>query len=349
MTRHSLEVPRALPNSHPFAAQAASPARNPLRDPLRDPVRSYARLSARICALMRAAPVVALMGLPFAAPVFAGGGHAPAAASNNAHAGEHGGAQGAGALCQGYGPQTPRDISIHEGRNARLFTLAPPAADMNLCNIHMHTNAEHRGPGFSISAGEGPHGGYMCNNSQSLSRAELKPVIRGKGGQKGMAGVKPGDTVEVHWVFSSCAVTPGQGLGSCVSESCANPELRVESQVFLVVNDADALDFEYFTYEGTRRNGLHQPKELPGGTGAPVLFAGSTTGPKYTQSQCSPYQVTWSVRPNCAKVDIHSIHEWANRGNVFGEDHSHGVRQLVTAPELLSPIGAGARHSAAGH
>ena len=52
-----------------------------------------------------------------------------------------------------------------------------------------------------------------------------------------------GDTIEVHWVHSSCDVAPGSGLGSCMNDSCKNPQLRVESQVFLVVNDPEALDF----------------------------------------------------------------------------------------------------------
>lgn len=53
-------------------------------------------------------------------------------------------------LCQGFGPQTPRDISEAAGQNARVFTLAPSSTEMNLCNIHTHTNAEHKGPGFSV-------------------------------------------------------------------------------------------------------------------------------------------------------------------------------------------------------
>ena len=53
---------------------------------------------------------------------------------------------------------------------------------------------------------------------------------------------------------------------------------------------------------------------------------------------CSKFQVTWSVRPQCARVDIGSLHAWAAKGNVFNETSSHGVRQLVTAPELLAPI-----------
>ncbi|MDH5531522.1 MAG: delta-class carbonic anhydrase [Paracoccaceae bacterium] len=238
-------------------------------------------------------------------------------------------------LCQGFGPQTPRDISKIEGSNARIFTLAPPSTDMNLCNIHTHTNAEHKGPGFSVFAGDGENGGYKCNETDSLTAAELAEPDHADGA---FHGVKPGDTIEVHWVHSSCDVSPGEGLGSCLSDTCANPELRVETQVFLLVNDENAIDFRDFAYVGNMSGGLHQPRSLPSATGKPVVFAGSTTGPKYSQSVCSPLQVTWSVRPECAKLDINSLSEWASEDVVFNETHSHGVRQLVTAPELLSPI-----------
>jgi len=238
-------------------------------------------------------------------------------------------------LCVGYGPQTPRDIASVAGTNERLFTLAPPPSQMNLCNIHTHTNAEHKGPGFSVFAGDDEHGGYKCNETDSLTAAELEDPSHGHGA---FHGIKPGDTIEVHWVHSSCAVEPGKGLGSCLSDACANPQLRVETQVFLVVNDPKALDFGSFAYGGNVVSGLHQAKSLPTGTGEPVVFTGSTTGPKYSQSVCSPLQVTWSVRPSCAKVDVGSLYAWAEKGNVFEENHSHGVRQLVTAPELLSPI-----------
>ncbi len=106
----------------------------------------------------------------------------------------------------------------------------------------------------------------------------------------------------------------------------------------LVVNDPKALEFANFVYAGNVVGGLHQTKSLPTGTGAPVVFAGSTTGPSFTQTKCSPFQATWSVRPSCAKINVNSLHKWAANGNVFKEDHSHGVRQLVTAPELLAPI-----------
>ena len=204
---------------------------------------------------------------------------------------------------------------------------------MSLCNIHTHTNAEHKGPGYSVFVNDTDSGGYACNATASLTQAELAPA---PGSYKGVA---PGDTIEVHWVHSTCDLTPGEGLGACVPETCTDPLLRVEAQVFLVVNDESALDFTSMTYDGHRVNGLPQAKAIPTNTGTPVEFLGSTTGPSYTQQVCSPAQVTWSVRPQCAKVSIQSLHKWADEGNVFNETKSHGVRQLVTAPELLSPIG----------
>lgn len=238
-------------------------------------------------------------------------------------------------LCLEAGPQTPRDISSGVGLNDVTFPMAPPVNELNLCNIHTHTNAEHKAPGFSVFVNDSDTGGYACNETAGLTDAELRDPYDGQGAYK---GVKPGDTIEVHWVHSSCDVKPGEGLGACLTETCENPVFRVEAQAFLVVNDPDALDFNDFTYSGTTRDGFHQAKTIPGNTGEPVLFRGSTTGPAYTQSECSPLQVTWSVRPQCAKLDIGSLHSWAEQGNVFNETKSHGVRQLVTAPELLAPI-----------
>lgn len=239
-----------------------------------------------------------------------------------------------GELCLDAGPQTPRDIANVAGKNHADFEMAPSHTALNLCNIHTHTNAEHKGPGFNVFVNDSEHGGYACNDTESLTEAERKPYD----GKESYAGVKSGDTIEVHWVHTSCDVTPGPTLGSCLSDTCADPLLRVETQVFLVVNDENALDFNDYAYGTTVRNERHQAKAIPSETGEPVVFRGSTTGPKFTQSQCSPFKVTWSVRPQCAKLNIASLHKWAENGNVFEEDHSHGIRQLVTAPELLAPI-----------
>ena len=237
------------------------------------------------------------------------------------------------ALCTTMGPQTPRDISSKTGLNTTSFPMAPASTAMNLCNIHTHTNAEHKGPGFEVFVDSSDNGGYACNGTADLTEAEKAPYDGNDFGY-----VKSGDTIEVHWVHTSCDATPGEGLGACVPETCESPTLRVETQVFLVVNDRSAADFMSYAYGGNQLDGLHQPKSLPTGTGTPVVFRGSTTGPSYTQSVCSPAQVTWSVRPQCQKLDIASLDAWGKSGNVFKEKKSHGVRQLVTAPELLAEI-----------
>jgi hypothetical protein len=265
-------------------------------------------------------------------------------ASGSAFAEEHGHEQGghgeaSGELCTGFGPQAPRDIDNVAGENDRAFSLAPDYKQMNLCNIHLHENAEHKAKDFSVFAGEGHEGygsGFKANIASNLSKAELspldKPACKSEHGD-----LQPGDTIEVHWVFSSADVKPGKTLGACLSDNIKNPDLRVESQVFVLVNDKSALDFNDMDYDGNMANGLHQPKSIPSNTGKSVLFAGSTTGPKYSDSTCSPFQVTWSVRPKVAKIDINSVAKWCE-SNEFGEDHAHGVRKLVTAPELLAEI-----------
>ncbi len=237
-------------------------------------------------------------------------------------------------ICEGFGPQTPRDISMVDGRNMDDFPMAPDYTQLNLCNIHTHTNAEHKGPDFSIFVGDDKHGGYACNETSSLTPEQLTDPTDGQGAYK---GVKPGDTIEVHWVHSSCDVKPGPTLGACLADGCTDPLLRVETQVFLVVNDAHALDFNDYAYSGGQVDGFHQAKAIPSDMGKPIQFRGSTTGPSFTQETCSPLKVTWSVRPQCAKLNISTLHAWAEN-NPFEESHSHGVRQLVTAPELLSPI-----------
>ncbi len=267
-------------------------------------------------------------GLAFAILLAGSGG---VAAQENGDASDAGAVAGGG-LCVNMGPQTPRDINSAYGLNMESFPLAPPADRMNLCNIHTHTNAEHKGPGFSVFVSDADDGGYACNETAELSASDLAPA---EGAYK---GVKPGDTIEVHWVHTSCAARPGEGLGACVPEGCDNPLLRVEAQVFLVVNDPGALDFTAMDYGGAGADGLHQARMIPATTGEPVMFRGSTTGPSYDQVNCSPVRVTWNVRPQCARLDISSLHRWAAQGNVFNETKSHGVRQLVTAPELLSPI-----------
>ncbi|MEC3860575.1 delta-class carbonic anhydrase [Mesobacterium sp. TK19101] len=237
---------------------------------------------------------------------------------------------------KGFGPQSPRDIDAPSGMNHRAFGSAPAYAEMNLCNIHFHENAEHKGGEFTHYAGNGDgHGygsGYEYNGT--LNAAELSPLDH-KVGDSEHGDLEPGDTIEIHFVYSTAQVQPGEGLGSCVSEAIANPQLRVEAVVAVLVNDPKAASLTDMAAVKTVE-GLYQTGYLPDDLGRPVVYDGSTTGPTYNE-KASPFQVTWSVRPQVVKMDIASVDAWL-KDNPFKEDHAHGVRNLVMNPDLLSPI-----------
>jgi hypothetical protein len=237
---------------------------------------------------------------------------------------------------QGYGPQSPRDIDAAAGKNDLLFKAAPRFSQMNLCNIHFHKNAEHKGGEFTTYAGNGDGHGYLSGYKYNgdLSSSETAPVHNNIC-PSDHGALFPGDTVEVHYVHSSAKITPGPTLGSCLSEAVKNPQLRVEAQVYVLVNDKNALDFGKLAAHGEVK-GFQQALNISGNSGTPVQYAGSTTGPGYNEKG-SPYQVSWSVRPKVLKVNIETIGAWC-KGNVFNEDHGHGVRNLLKNPDLLSPI-----------
>lgn len=199
-----------------------------------------------------------------------------------------------------------------------------------------HKNAEHKGGEFDKYAGPGDGHGYQSGYVYTglLTAAEAKPlaaeVCKSEHG-----GLNAGDTVEVHYVFSTAQVQPGETLGACLSDADKNPQLRVEAQVFVLVNDTQAGDFTRLTAVGTA-GGYHQALNIPADTGTPVQYAGSTTGPTYNEKG-SPFQVSWSVRPKVAKASAESVGRWC-AGNVFKEDHAHGVRNLVKNEKLLSPM-----------
>ena len=236
----------------------------------------------------------------------------------------------------GFGPQAPRDIDAVAGSNPRVFEAAPVRTKMNLCNIHFHENAEHKGGEFTTYAGNGDGNGFGTGYKYNgdLTAAELAPFGK-KVGASANGDLEPGDTIEVDYVFTTAKVKPGPTLASCFSEAINNPQLRVEAQIYVLVNDDNARDFRKLTHHEVV-NGLHQATNIPSDTGTPVQYAGSTTGPDFNQNG-SPFQVTWNVRPLVAKVSIATIDAWL-QGNVFKEDSAHGARNLVVNPELLSEI-----------
>lgn len=241
----------------------------------------------------------------------------------------------AATLGKGYGPQSPRDIDAHDGANRRAFSSAPAATEMALCDIHFHENAEHKGGEFTTYAGNGDGHGYGTGFQYNgeLSVAEMAPVDNVIG-ESEHGDLEPGDTIEIHFVHSTAQATLGPSLGTCLSDAIGNPQLRVETVVAVLVNDGGA-DFSEMAHI-EEIGGLNQVPNLPTDLGTPVVYDGSTTGPSYNEKG-SPFQVTWSVRPKVVKLDINSVEAWM-ADNPFGENHAHGVRNLVMNLELLSPI-----------
>lgn len=239
---------------------------------------------------------------------------------------------------KGFGPQSPRDIDSIAGENKIQFSQAPSYTTMNLCNIHFHKGAEHKGGEFTKYAGNGDGHGYGSGYEYTgeLSDAEQAHITEAIC-PSAHGSLQSGDTIEVHYVHSSAQVEPGATLGSCLSDAIKNPQLRVETQVYALVNDEKALDFMELT-KYAQKDGLYQALNIPNNTGTPVEYIGSTTGPSYNEKG-SPFQVSWSVRPKVAKVNIKTVGQWC-KGNIFKEDHAHGVRNLIKNKSLLSPITA---------
>jgi hypothetical protein len=225
------------------------------------------------------------------------------------------------------GPQSPRDIDSGEGTSTTRFRTSNNTDKMNLCNIHYHWNAEHKSAVFSTFVNtHDEHSGWAIvapasTDPEYRAAHDISHLLEGEAHE---IGVIPGDTIEVHWVHTSCNVEyedldPANGLGNCLTSVCANPQLRVETQVFKVVeHDADVTSME-------------EPMKHDD---ARVVYTGSTTGPGYNNDHCSPYQVTWDVKKTTATIDAHVLAHWSHE---MGE-HAHGVRELVTRNELLSPI-----------
>ena len=207
------------------------------------------------------------------------------------------------ASCIGAGPQAPRDIDDSNGSNPVTFESVPYIEDMYHCNTHYHRFAEHKAAAYEIEVidADGEYAGYACNDAGN------------------------NDTVEVHWVYTSCNITEyneqfgtRDGLANCFTNTCANPQLRVEAQVYVVEDNGLVTSLE-------------SPVEHNDQT---TTYIGSTTGPSYNNAHCSPYQVTWNVKSTCGSLDSEYLEQWSDLHN----EHAHGVRQLVTDTSLLNLI-----------
>jgi hypothetical protein len=111
---------------------------------------------------------------------------------------------------QGFGPQSPRNIDSVAGNSKVAFGVAPSYKEMNLCNIHLHKNAEHAGGQYVKYAGNGDGHGYQTGYlySGTLTKGEVAPVSQEICPSK-HGSLLPGDTIEIHYVHSSALVKPG--------------------------------------------------------------------------------------------------------------------------------------------
>lgn len=221
-------------------------------------------------------------------------------------------------MCIGAGPQSPRDIDSGVGDNSVNFSYAANLDGMNLCNVHFHTNAEHKSKNFSNFQKDGEHSGWSCGKKESAKEGSHNEY-------KGCEGISEGSTIEVHWVYTSCdikakGIEPGLGLGACSTDVCNNPQLRVEAEVFTLSKNSK-LNFNNLQPVSFRENA--------------VSYIGSTTGTSFSNDHCSPFQVSWNVRTSCKELDIDHFAKWC-KSNAYGENHAHGVRELVTERSLLS-------------
>jgi hypothetical protein len=223
--------------------------------------------------------------------------------------------------CIGAGPQAPRDVDKVAGTNAVVFNVAPAIDAMNMCNIHFHRNAEHKAAAFSTFVEDGSNSGWACQEP-AAGRLEKEHAE-----YNSCEGIAEGDTIEVHWVYTTCdtlaeGVSPmGAGLNACMTATCSNPQLRVVAQVFVL-----------------QKNGELKFAEAPVSYKDPtVIYTGSTTGTSYSNTHCSPFQVTWDVKTTCSTLDIDDFSKWC-ADNKYNEKHAHGVRELVTSEPLLSKI-----------
>lgn len=243
---------------------------------------------------------------------------------------------GLSAECSKVGPQAPRDLEKLEGNSRVNYSPALPSSEMNLCNIHFHANAEHKARGYSSLRGQKKHMGYICNESAKNKKIGIWNIDDDK--KIKCDDLQVWDTVEIHWVFSSCDVKPGPGLESCLSDTCVNPQLRVQAGIFYLTNNEDAIDMISLDYN-KQNLFFHQPKALPIYPKANIVeYLGSTTGSKYDgEKNCSPFQVTWSVPKTCMAMNIESLKEWC-KSNIFNEDYAHGVRPIVDNLNFLDDI-----------
>lgn len=239
--------------------------------------------------------------------------------------------------CDFAGPQSPRDVTGVDGSNpykVEGLQRTTSTEGMRICNVHFHRFAEHRSEGqYDVDKGRE---GWACR-SAGASSGDGQAAPDENGGLDEQAPAHDGDTVEVHWAYTTCpqqlideqiaaalekdpkAIT---GLAPC---ACPGAEIVFEARIFRISKDS-GLD----TLSNTP----------PPPTGELARYFGSTTGAVYNGT-CSPIQSGWRVDRSCGELKLSALEAWLQdpRGAIlFNESKPHGVRELVTDPKILSRL-----------
>ena len=237
--------------------------------------------------------------------------------------------------CRDAREQAPIDVSATAAMGAMASetwkrAMVNDVRGMVLVNVHFHVPAEHRSEG-EYSTREVSETGFSCDE-------DATPRTDGEASSDAFAhceNVALGDTVELHWVYSTGGERGAEisdGLGSAFATQ-RNPLIVVRAQVFRVTNGGDG------AYDD-------DAKSLLSGWNASIVtdalqYIGSTTGSKYDSiDKCSPYAVTWHVDRKCHDISARKIDEMCGemkRTYSMTEDiRAHESRELVPSRLMTS-------------
>lgn len=219
--------------------------------------------------------------------------------------------------CADAGPQSPRDVTV--GSIGTMTTDNTPLGSLEgmvHVNTHYHLGAEHRSAG---EYDEPMNFGFGCKKAtDGLASEHLAPYDF-----QYCSKTEVGQTYEFHWVHSTGGEALGAGLGGAFATT-SEPEIVVQGQVFVVVND-DTGAYDRNLLDGSTFAGLG--KDI-------AMYMGSTTGPSYNNyDHCSPYSINWNVDRKCQLVSAKSMDEVCRQKIEMGmkdDAHPHGSRELVS-------------------
>lgn len=229
-------------------------------------------------------------------------------------------------------------------------------------NVHWHLGAEHRSTGQFDDAGtvadRGPsdsaHRKLLATTDSANLRCYHYDATDAKFTTefdwKHCAGMKVGETYEVHWphsAFGACATvnqyqtpfydgvfcnmdaTTAASLNSAAQGDIAvvgtAQQIGVQSQVFTIVND------ESYYYPDLIRGMI-----VDGDKGTQITaYTGSTTGTTRSNTMCSTYgPISWHVDRTCHMISASTFDKMcadmkAQRDDMSDDLYAHGSREVV--------------------